>query len=103
MAKLYFQGDPLEKDAIPSIVNSIDQLNSAASFVASLSIPSGFGYASSLNETGEFIRNTRNKLDNIQEWLKTSITVYTSRLASMDAQLLVLSRSKVGVKIGRIL
>ncbi len=103
MAKLFFQSSDVETRIIPSITRTIDELNTSLSIARSLSVPPEFECAGYLNELSSVLSQVQNSLGDVRDWLQTSLRVYRLRLDTMEQQVLVLPRSKIGVKIGRIL
>lgn len=84
MTKLNFQYSAIQSSVIPSILNTNDNLQNTINVFHSMMIPSSFRYATYLNECKTSFINTKNQLQEIDEWLQESNRSFTRTLDIMN-------------------
>lgn len=90
MAKLEFSNSSISTVINPSLISTIDNLNTLISKNNSMSIPSGFSYSNQMSEYKRTIISIKSDLNNVKVWLERSNNVLDSTIDRMNNDLNVI-------------
>ena len=97
MAKLTFIGTTIQSQTIPNMAQSIQNLQSTIS-LCSFSIPGDFADGAVLRSLASELSSTKNTLTELNEWLKTSVQVYHSRIENFCSEVAALDKSELKLR-----
>lgn len=98
MTKLNFKYSAIQSIVVPSILNTNDNLQDTINVFHSMIIPSSFRYATYLNDCKTSFINTKNKLQDIHEWLEESNRSFTKTLDMMNSFANALDKPVIKIK-----
>lgn len=87
MTKLNHVYSEIEKSIIPSLTDSVTELNSAIRTSSNIVVPNKFKYSSIIRDLPNFLKSSKDKLTEVKDWLTYSNNVYNGAISSIESNL----------------
>lgn len=102
MTRLKFNYTTLQSEVIPSLKFTMNSLNTTISSANSLNIPSDFAYASELKKLPSYLKEKRNDLNEVNEWIGKCNRKYQSVQNEINSELNSLANADLRIRARRV-